>query len=98
MTSRRTESGPGAEPRDARGRSVAADRALLRSIDRALLRLLEERARVVRASGPLPDPAGHRADLVRRTPGGFPPGALHRVLDAVDAGCDEAIDRTGGRP
>lgn len=70
-------------------RSIRADRALIRSLDRALLRLLDERARVVRSAGPLPDPEGHRADLLRRKQGSFPEDALGRVLDAVDAGCAE---------
>ncbi|MEL6904445.1 MAG: hypothetical protein AAFP22_03510 [Planctomycetota bacterium] len=87
------------QPAPERGaRSAAADRELVRTIDRALLRLLEERARVVRASGPLPDPDGHRADLIRRTPGGFPLDALHRVLDAVDEGCAGPFQRTEETP
>lgn len=65
-------------------------------IDRALVRLMDERARLMRALG---DEAGDarareaaRDDLLRRSSGAFPAEHLTRVLDALDAGVQE-----GGR-
>ena len=43
--------------------NLRSDRNLVRSIDRALVRLVEERARVLGKSGPMPDAESHRQDL-----------------------------------
>ena len=70
--------------------NLRSDRNLVRSIDRALVRLVEERARVLGKSGPMPDAESHRQDLARRASGAFPAEFLERLFTLIDAGCEEA--------
>ncbi|KAA3613465.1 MAG: hypothetical protein DWQ01_02780 [Planctomycetota bacterium] len=66
----------------------AALRHQLAQLDRSLLALLNERARLLREV-PLDDP-GRRAaleDLMRRHGGPFDAAALNRVFENIDQGC-----------
>lgn len=64
-------------------------------LDRALLNLLEERARLAReAGGPAP---ANLEDLCARATGDFPADALRQVMAAVEQGCAAAVGRQGGR-
>jgi hypothetical protein len=66
----------------------AADRHQLTHLDRAIARLLDERARLARgAGGPLCAPAID--DVLGRSSGDFPAASLRAVFDAVEAGCRE---------
>jgi len=56
-------------------------------LDRALLRLVEERARLVRAADNTIDSAPAIADLLRRSTGDVAGPALQTLLVAVDAAC-----------
>jgi len=67
----------------------ARTRRSLRFIDRAIVRLLDERARVASGTGADPARDAERADLVRRAAGTFPAAALADVLDAIDRGSRE---------
>ncbi len=62
----------------------------LSQIDRAIVHLLNERARLV---GSDPSTAAsheaHVLDLLRRSSGPFPSSALRSTLDAIRAGCEE---------
>ena len=64
----------------------------LTAIDRALMNLLDERARLVcEESGP--PPSSPIEDLLARSSGDFPGGALRSVMNEVDAGCAAAAER-----
>ncbi|RMH02652.1 MAG: hypothetical protein D6702_08160 [Planctomycetota bacterium] len=70
-----------------------AQRHQLARIDRALLALLDERARLL-ARVPAADP-GRRAaldDLLRRHDGPFDPSCLAEFFAAVDRGCRPAAE------
>lgn len=67
----------------------ARTRRSLRFIDRAIVRLLDERARVAAGSGADPARAAEQADLVRRAAGAFPATPLGEVLEAIDRGSRE---------
>jgi len=62
-------------------------------LDRALMGLLNERARLARELGE--DGAGTVEDLLRRTRGAFPAPALRAVFEVIEAGCREAAERGG---
>lgn len=63
-----------------------SDRHQLTHLDRAIARLLDERARVARGSGgPLPAPA--LDDVLGRSTGEFPAASLRAVFAAVEQGC-----------
>ena len=64
-------------------------------LDRALLNLLGERARLAREAGG-PGPA-NLEDLCARAPGDSPPHALREVMAAVEQGCAAAVARQGGQ-
>ena len=64
----------------------------LTALDRALMNLLDERARLV-CEEPGPPPSSPIEDLLARSTGDFPGAALRRVMDAVDAGCSAAAQR-----
>lgn len=64
-------------------------------LDRALLNLLEERARLAREAGSS-GPA-NLEDLCARATGDFPADALREVMAAVESGCAAAVARPGGR-
>ncbi len=66
-----------------------AHRNALRALDRALIHLAEERARVLAESGG-PAPAGLRQDLLRRHEGRFSPRVLAELLAALDRACGAA--------
>lgn len=60
-------------------------------LDRALLNLLEERARLAReATGTA---CANLEDLLARATGDFPAARLREVLAAVESGCTEAAGR-----
>ncbi len=65
-------------------------RRQLRDLDRALLALLDERARLL-ATVPGDDPgrAAGVEDLLRRHDGPFPAQGIAEVFSAVDRGCKE---------
>ena len=64
----------------------------LTALDRALMSLLDERARLVcEETGP--PPSSPIEDLLARSTGDFPGDALRRVMDEVDAGCSAAKQR-----
>lgn len=75
-------------------------RAHLSHIDRAIARLLDERARLAAemasggASGAAVDPL--TSDLLRRGDGDFPADVLAEVFERVAAGCRRAGE--GARP
>lgn len=61
-------------------------------LDRALLNLMEERARLV-AQENLPAPA-NLEDLLLRASGDFDPSALAEVFAGIQAGCEGPSGRT----
>jgi len=65
-----------------------AERHHLSVLDRTILRLLNERARLAQscAEGEL---TPHVEDLLRRSEGPFPAGALREAFAAVERGCRE---------
>ena len=64
----------------------------LTALDRALMNLLDERARLVcEETGPTP--SSPIEDLLARSSGDFPGDALRSVMQAVDAGCSAAAQR-----
>lgn len=67
----------------------ARTRRSLRFIDRAIVRLLDERARLAAGTGRDPARDAEQADLVRRAAGAFPASALAEVLQAIDRGSRE---------
>jgi chorismate mutase len=70
---------------------IPALRRQLRDLDRAVLALLDERARLLTAI-PGDDPGREAGveDLLRRHDGPFPAAAIAEVFAAVDRGCAEA--------
>jgi len=64
----------------------------LTALDRALMNLLDERARLV-CEEVGPPPSSPIEDLLARSTGDFPGDALRRVMDEVDAGCASASER-----
>jgi len=65
-------------------------RRQLRDLDRALLALLDERARLLAAvTADDPGRAAGVEDLLRRHDGPFPARAIEDVFAAVDRGCEE---------
>lgn len=66
-------------------------RRQLRDLDRAVLALLDERARLLAAvPGDDPGRAAGVEDLLRRHEGPFPAQAIEDVFAAVDRGCAES--------
>ena len=67
-----------------------SDRHQLNHLDRAIARLLDERARMARgADGPLCAPA--LDDVLGRSSGDFPARSLRAVFAAVEQGCREVM-------
>jgi len=62
----------------------------LASLDRTILALLDERARMLREVDAV-DPARRAAlaDLLRRQTGPLPAHVVRRIFELVDQGCDE---------
>lgn len=62
----------------------------LSQLDRTIVSLLNERARLV-ASDPSADanPDAHLLDLQRRSSGPFPADALRQTFESIQAGCAE---------
>lgn len=70
---------------------IPAQRLQLARLDRALLALLNERARLLAAvPAGAPGRAAAVADLLRRHDGPFDAAALHEVYAAIDRGCRAA--------
>lgn len=67
-----------------------AQRNLVRTIDRALVRLIEERARILAAPNSTGSPSMLRADALRRASGDVPAAELERVLEAIERACSGA--------
>lgn len=70
----------------------------LTALDRALLALLDERARLAceaAAAAPGAFPAASVDDLLARSSGDFPAAVLRELFGAVDRGCREAAARGG---
>lgn len=61
----------------------------LTALDRTIVNLCNERARLIAAAGD-GDSGAHVDDLLRRSPGPFPASALREAFDAIDRGCQEA--------
>lgn len=83
-----------------------ASRHQLTALDRALVHLLDERARLTRewaerdsTQDPTRDPiwGAFVDDLLARSDGDFPAVRLREVFAAVDAGCGEAARSVAGR-
>ena len=68
----------------------------LTQLDRALVRLLDERARLVAeladggAESSALDP--FLDDLLRRSDGDFPAASLRQIFDSVEAGCRQVAE------
>ncbi|MEE8468403.1 MAG: hypothetical protein V3T22_08110 [Planctomycetota bacterium] len=68
----------------------------LTALDRALMNLLDERARLV-SEETGPPPSSPIEDLLARSSGDFPGEALRSVMREVDSGCATASRREGLR-
>jgi len=70
----------------------AAQRHQLLQLDRALLCLLDERARLVAETGARETGGAEPAidDLLRRHDGPFPAADVRAVFESVRSGCEEA--------
>lgn len=65
-------------------------RSHLTLLDRAIVRLLDERARLVRELGGGSVPAVAVEDLLRRADGDFPAEAMREAFSAIERGCGGA--------
>ncbi len=68
----------------------ASTRHHITQIDRTILRLLNERARLTESCGESHmDHEPHLLDLMRRSLGPFPASGLRRTFESIYAGCKE---------
>ncbi|MCP5021518.1 MAG: hypothetical protein GY930_07050 [bacterium] len=68
----------------------AGTRHHITQIDRTILQLLNERARLAPpGEGASVDHEPHVLDLMRRSPGPYPAKGLRRTFETIYAGCEE---------
>ena len=62
-------------------------------LDRTIMQLLNERARLISRNGKSANAAeAHVDDLLQRSAGPFPAGALRDAFAAIDRGCQEVTE------